>query len=123
MALRKRKFVPKEVVLTAVQYNQSNGKEIAEWINKLEIDGSRIRNRGFYMTIEHHSFSVPVRKGDWVFVNENGDWVTVMSDEEFKDRYEPKKPAVTAAQAKADLEGRPRRRTHQPVAAEKHAGL
>lgn len=124
MALRKRKFVPKEVVITAVQYNQTNGKEIAEWINKLEIEGSTVRNRGFYMTIEHLSFSVPVRKGDWVFYTQDQGWVTAMSDAEFKERFVAKKPAITPAQAQADIEGRPRRRKgSEPKPAEQHVGL
>lgn len=105
MAVRAKKYVPKERVFTGVRFDGKNSKEVAAWINKqAALIPSQVtaRARGFQVEILHDDGRKRiVRKNETVTFDDVG-WL-VWSDEELRNWLQPKKPAISEAKALATL--------------------
>lgn len=105
MALRAKKYVPKEHVFTGVLFDGTNSNEVAAWINKqsaLIPSDVRARARGFQVELSKEDGQKRnVRKGEYVTFDDVG-WL-VWSPEELQNWLQPKKPAISEAKALATL--------------------
>ena len=105
MALRAKKYVPKERVFTGVRFDGTNSKDVAAWINKqaaLIPSGVRARARGFQVEIEKEDGQkIIVRKGEYVTFDDVG-WL-IWSETELQIWLQSKKPAISESKSLATL--------------------
>ena len=105
MAIRAKKYVPKERVFTGVRFDGTNSKEVAAWINKqaaLIPSTVSARARGFLIELENEDGDKRiVRKGEYVTFDDIG-WL-MWSEAELQNWLQPKKPAISEAKALATL--------------------
>lgn len=106
MALRKRKYVPRERLLTAVRFDGKNSKEIADWVNKEGINDPQpvtARARGFQVVLTHEDGkTMTLKKGQWLSRDEV--FWAIWEDDQFKTWLVAKKPAISDKRARATLE-------------------
>ena len=103
---RTRKFVPRERVVEAILFNGKNSKEIAAWVNKdrpTHTTPPKATARGNHVVLTKEDGSkITVRKGEWLGLDDLV-W-TVITADQMRIFYQPKKPPISEKRARATLE-------------------
>lgn len=106
MTLRKRKYVPRDRLVTAVRFDGKNSKEIADWVNKEGVNDPQpvvARARGFQVVLTNADGNImTLKKGQWLSRDEV--FWAIWEDDQFKTWLVLKKPAISEAKSRAILE-------------------
>lgn len=107
MALRKRKYVPRERLLTAVQFTDSvSSKEIAEWVNKEGVNDPQpvvAKAQGFRVVLTHaDGQTMTLQKGQWL--SRDDVFWAIWEPEQFRTWLKRKPAAITEKRARATLD-------------------